>query len=92
MSKFDQMLTAAVADQGNRAIGHAVSLATIFTTLDHMLPEMAMLAPIAWYAVCIYESKTIQNWKRRRRHVARAKRRLRNERLANRSRSTTGTE
>ncbi len=52
-----------------------ISAAAIVATFMGYLPAFAALAAIIWYAVQIYESKTIQRWVRLRRLRDRVKRR-----------------
>ena len=49
------------------AMGNALSLTALGSTIVGWLPHMAVLAPILWYGIQIYESKTFQKWVRRHR-------------------------
>lgn len=51
------------------AIGHAVSLAAILGTIAGLLPAIATILAIGWYAIAIYESKTMKRWREQRRTV-----------------------
>lgn len=46
---------------------HAISVAAILGTFAGWLPPLAALAAIIWYAINIYESKTVQAWLAQRR-------------------------
>lgn len=64
--------------QINRAINHSVdglSAAAIVGAFMGYLPALAGLAGLIWYAIQIWESKTVQKWVRVRRSKARRKRR-----------------
>ena len=52
---------------------HAIDAASIFTAVGSVLqwlPEVAALFTIIWTAIRINETKTVQNWKARRRNMA----------------------
>ena len=52
---------------------HALDFASIFTavgTLLSWLPHLAALFTIVWTGIRIYETKTVQNWRARRRNMA----------------------
>lgn len=55
-------------------IGHGLSLAAILSTLAGLLPAIAALAAVVWYAVQIYESETCQKWLDKRRMKWKARR------------------
>lgn len=45
---------------------HTISVATLAGTLAGLLPPLAAFVAILWYAIQIYESKTVQRWVHRR--------------------------
>jgi uncharacterized membrane protein YbaN (DUF454 family) len=53
--------------------GHVLSALAIIGTWIGMLPAIASLAALFWYALQFYESKTVQRWlhTRRQRKIAR---------------------
>lgn len=61
----------------HRLVNYSVdvlSVGAILGTLAGYLPAIAAFGAIVWYAIQIYESKTVQAWLRIRRHRARRKR------------------
>jgi hypothetical protein len=48
-------------------IGHSVSIATIGGFFAGFLPAIAILLPIIYYAIMVYESKTVRDFIRARR-------------------------
>lgn len=44
----------------------AASLATVLGTLMQFLPPIAALVSIVWTSIRIYETKTVQEWLRKR--------------------------
>jgi hypothetical protein len=53
--------------EGVKHVGDAVSVFTVLATLAAWLPPLAALITIIWTSIRIYESKTFQNWVKRRR-------------------------
>jgi hypothetical protein len=51
-----------------------VSAAAILGTLAGVLPPLAALGAVVWYAIQIFESDTVQVWLKGHRHVIRKKR------------------
>ena len=52
---------------------HALDAASVFTAVGSVLqwlPEVAALFTIIWTGIRINETKTVQNWKARRRNMA----------------------
>ena len=52
---------------------HAVDAASVFTAVGSILawlPAIAALFTIVWTGIRIYETKTVQNWRARRRNMA----------------------
>jgi hypothetical protein len=54
--------------------GHVVSLGSVLAVLAGLLPVIAAFGAVVWYAISIYETKTVQRWlrSRRRRKAKRA--------------------
>jgi uncharacterized protein (DUF2062 family) len=46
---------------------HAVSATIALGAIAGVLPPLAALVAILWYAIQIWESKTVQNWFKRKR-------------------------
>jgi len=44
----------------------ALSFATVLGTIVNMLPAVAAVFTIMWTAIRIYETKTVQNWLRKK--------------------------
>lgn len=59
-------------------IGHTVSIGGLVSYYIGWLPAPAALIAFVWYAIQIYESNTVQNWRNRRRErkISRLKRQL----------------
>jgi hypothetical protein len=74
MSKPNYILDHIAASDANVAVGHTFSLGALFGILFHMLPAVAALAPLVFYCLMIWESKTVQKWRREHRHKRRVKR------------------
>jgi len=55
-----------VPDPSN-ATPHVASMGALLGTLSGLLPWFVSLVPAVYYAILIYESKTVQKWVRRRR-------------------------
>jgi hypothetical protein len=53
--------------EGAKHVGDAVSVFTVLATLAAWLPPLAALFTIVWSSIRIWESKTVQNWIKRRR-------------------------
>lgn len=51
---------------GVKFLADALSVTTLLGTLAQMLPNVAALLTIAWTALRIYETKTVQGWLGRR--------------------------
>jgi hypothetical protein len=51
-------------------VGDAVSFITVLATLAAWLPPLAALFTIIWSAIRIWESKTVQNFLKKRRERA----------------------
>jgi len=49
-------------DEASKHIIDALSLVTVIGTLVDMLPAIAAVFTIAWTAIRIYETKTVQGW------------------------------
>ncbi len=44
------------------AAGHTISLAAIAGVIAGALPTVAALGAVLWYAIAIFETKTVQNF------------------------------
>lgn len=51
----------------HKHVADVISAGAILGTLGHLLPEWAAIMAIVWYCIEIYESKTVQEWIRKRR-------------------------
>jgi len=49
-------------DEASKHLIDALSLVTVIGTLIDMLPSVAAVFTIAWTAIRIYETKTVQGW------------------------------
>ena len=47
--------------------GHALSIGALLAVFAGVLPAMAAIASFLWFAIQIYESRTVQHWKNNRR-------------------------
>lgn len=47
-------------------LGDAISIATVLATLAAWLPPLAALFTIVWTSIRIYETKTFQDWFKRK--------------------------
>lgn len=54
--------------------GDIVSAGAIIGAFAHMLPSVAALGAVVWYAVQIWDSRPVQTWLRLHRHKQRRKR------------------
>jgi hypothetical protein len=45
-----------------KSVVDVISVATVVGTLVQLLPAVAALLTIAWTAIRIYETKTVQGW------------------------------
>jgi hypothetical protein len=45
-----------------KSVVDVISVATVVGTLVQLLPAIAALLTIAWTAIRIYETKTVQGW------------------------------
>lgn len=45
--------------------GHVVSAGAIFGAFLGILPALAALGAVIWYAIAIYETHTVQSWLKR---------------------------
>jgi hypothetical protein len=59
----------------NSVVPHGASIGALFATFMGWLPVVVAIIPAIYYAVLIFESKTVQKWIRRRRLRKAAKRR-----------------
>jgi hypothetical protein len=48
-------------------LGDALSIGTVLGTIAGYLPAIAALVTIIWTGIRIWETKTVQNWLKRRR-------------------------
>lgn len=53
--------------EGGKHLIDALSITTLLGTLAEMLPHVAAVLTIAWTAIRIYETATVQAWLKRRR-------------------------
>ena len=49
-----------------KTTGDALSVTTVVSTLMGWLPAFAALATIVWTCIRIYETKTVQDWLKKR--------------------------
>ena len=47
-------------------LGDAISIVTVLATLATWLPPLAALFTIIWTSIRIYETKTVQDWLKRK--------------------------
>ncbi len=47
-------------------VGHSVSLGALFGYFVGALPALAALGAVIWYAIAIYETRTVQDFLARR--------------------------
>ena len=57
-------------------VGNVASLAAIGGALAGLLPPIAALAAIVWYAISIWESESVQSWHKGREFVRLRKRQI----------------
>lgn len=57
-------------------VAHSASLGTLLATMVGWLPIFFALVPAIYYCVLIWESDTVQKWRKRRRHHRALRRRL----------------
>jgi len=55
-----------VFTEQTKTVGDALSVATVASTLMGWLPAFAALATIIWTCIRIYETKTVQDWLKKR--------------------------
>ena len=55
-----------ISDETFKHIVDALSFATVLGTIVNMLPAVAAVFTIVWTAIRIYETKTVQNWLRKK--------------------------
>lgn len=60
----------------------AISVSTIAATIAGWLPTLAVLLPVLYYMIQIWETKTVQRWLERRREYKALKRRLAHAKMA----------
>jgi len=50
----------------SKTVGDILSVSTVVSTLMGWLPAIAALATIIWTCIRIYETKTVQDWLKKR--------------------------
>lgn len=65
------MINDTLGDASRRVVDGAAALVA-GGTLAGILPHVAALFTVIWYVLQVYETKTIQRWRRRRRIARRA--------------------
>jgi hypothetical protein len=61
----------------DQIVGHVASTVALAGALTSLLPPLASIVSMAWFLVCIYETKTVQKWLRlHRMRRRRARRRV----------------
>jgi len=47
---------------------HLISLGAVVGFFIGLLPALAALGAVIWYVIAIYETRTVQDWRERRRN------------------------
>ena len=56
-----------MSQESLKHVGDALSIGTVIGTIAGYLPAIAALVTIIWTGIRIWETKTVQNWLKRRR-------------------------
>lgn len=70
------MITEVIDHSGLRSTVESFSMGTFVAVLLGVLPTVIAIVPALYWGIMIWESKTVQNWRRRRRRLKAHRRRL----------------